>query len=57
MKRDTCPVCSVGTLKAAGPPFTDTSTSPAERKVLYRCSECGYSEERSAEPLNIDGEE
>lgn len=53
-RRDPCPVCSVGLLGPAGPPFTDTKTTPAEMKVIYRCSECGYSEERDAEPMNID---
>lgn len=54
--RDACPVCKVGTLKAAGQPFTDAKQSPPERKVIYRCdmTGCGYSEERDAEPLNID---
>lgn len=50
LNRDACPVCRVGMLKPAGPAFTDTKQSPPEMKVLFRCTECGFSEERAAEP-------
>jgi hypothetical protein len=52
-----CPLCKVGAMKAAGPPFPDsggTAGKLKEMKVVYACNECGYSEERNAEPTNID---
>lgn len=50
-----CPVCRVGKMKPAGPPFPDANAGKAkELKVVYACNECGYSEMRNAEPTNVD---
>jgi hypothetical protein len=60
MPNELCPVCRIGAMKAAGPPFPDDGGAVGkvkELKVLFRCEECGFSEERNAEPLNIDHSE